>query len=89
MIIANFLAPILMIVILVDPLFKNLLVPKYLNSEFMLAFQIMSVLICCGFRALTFREELQFQFNESYFLIHRLMLDKNAQVFRYVKLRIT
>lgn len=44
------------------------------------------VTICT--RMLTFREELQFHFNESYFFVQKLMQEKNEKVFRYIKLRI-
>lgn len=37
---------------------------------------------------MTYRQELQFVFNESYYLVQKLMIEKNEKVFRYIKLRI-
>lgn len=84
----NFILPMLVFVLFVNPLARQMLVPTYLSSQSFMMFRLTFILIACFSRGLTFREELQFQFNESYHLVQRLMLDKNAQLFKYIKLRI-
>lgn len=45
-------------------------------------------MIAICMRTLTFKEELQFHFNESYFLVQKLMIDKSERIFRYIRLRM-
>jgi len=88
MVYINFLMPVVVLILFTNPLSKTYLVPDVMSPESFLALKVLTVIITCVLRSLTFREELQFQFNESYILVQRLMLDKNAQVFKYIKLRI-
>ena len=46
------------------------------------------VLAAALLRVLSFRDEMQFQFDQSYFLITKLMSDKNEKLFVYVRSRI-
>jgi hypothetical protein len=39
-------------------------------------------------RYLSFREELQLQFDQSYSIISLMMIEKNSKAFQYVKLRV-
>jgi hypothetical protein len=48
----------------------------------------MVIVIAICLRTLTFKEELQFHFNESYFLVQKLLVDKSERIFRYIKLRM-
>ena len=40
-------------------------------------------------KTVVFREELQFQFDQSYFVISKMMDDKDDRVFQYVRARVT
>lgn len=84
----NFLMPALLIVIMVNPLCKSLLVPTVLSQQVFLLIKVLVVIVACALRATSFREEMQFHFSESFFLLHRILQDKNAQLFKYIKLRI-
>jgi len=39
-------------------------------------------------RYMSFREELQLQFDQSYSIISLMMVEKNSKAFQYVKLRV-
>lgn len=69
----NFLAPLLVSLMFVPPLLKNYVVPTYISDDTWKIIRILVVVITIMMKMLTFREELQFQFNESYFLVQRLM----------------
>ncbi len=85
----NVLSPLIVSVLFIKPLVEVLLVPDYLSESTWRILRIAVVVISICLRMMTFREELQFYFNESYFLVQRLMQDKNEKIFRYIKLRIT
>lgn len=84
----NFLAPIFLILLYISPVVKQLLVPDLLSSQ---AYSILKYSITfgvCLLRCTTFREEVQFSFNESYSLIQKLVQNRNEKLFGYVKYRI-
>jgi hypothetical protein len=84
----NLLCPLIITVIYIRIIFETLLVPDYLTEVQWKVFRIAFIVFTLCMRMMTFREELQFFFNESYFLVQRLMQDKNETLFRYIKLRI-
>lgn len=84
----NFLLPLVVVTLFLSPLSKSLLVPGVVSEG---GFQLLkgsSVIIAGVARTLTFRRELQHQFNESYLMVQRLMIDKNVRIFKYVQLRM-
>lgn len=88
MIYINFLTPLLVTILYIQPLFEAHVVPEYLSESTFRVIRVAVVVVAICLRLLTFREELQFLFNESYFLVQKLMIDKNEKIFRYIKLRI-
>lgn len=84
----NFLAPVIIIMLFINPLSKDILVPDYISPATFTLQKIFTVLMSIIFRAFTFRDECQFQFNESYFLVRRVLEDKNEKIFKYVQLRM-
>ena len=57
MIYANFLSPVIVLMMFINPLSKDILVPDYLSSEMFVFQKIFFVLAACFIRAFTFREE--------------------------------
>lgn len=84
----NFIFPVIIVLVFINPLTKSLLVPDLISDSSFTIIKILLVLIASTCRVSSFREELQFQFNESYYLVQRLMIDKNAQIFKYIQLRM-
>lgn len=84
----NVLSPLLVVVLYLSPLVEVLLVPDYISETVWRVGRISFVICALCLRMLTFREEIQFHFNESYFYVQKLMTDKNEKIFRYIKLRI-
>lgn len=85
---ANFLLPLLLVTLFLNPLSKSLLVPNMLSDG---GFQVLKsslVIVASVARTVTFRRELQHQFNESYLMVQRLMIDKNVRIFKYVQYRM-
>jgi len=80
----NFLAPLLMILLMLTPLVKPILVPDYISSQTYQIIKIIFSFFVCAARGLTFRKELQFVLSESYILIQKLMVDKNEKLFKYI-----
>jgi len=81
MMVANFIYPLLMVLLLVNPIVKPLLVPDYISQNTFVILKVLISIVGCGFRCLTFRKELQFTFNESYVMIQKLVIDKNEKLF--------
>ena len=65
------------------------MVPFYLSEASWRILRMGAIVLTICMRMLTFREELQFYFNESYFLVQKLMINKDEKIFRYIKLRIS
>jgi hypothetical protein len=84
----NLLTPLLVSVLYLTPLVETLLVPDLVSENAYRLFRIAFVIGTISLRLLTFREEVQFHLNESYFYVQKLMTDKNEKIFRYIKLRI-
>lgn len=84
----NMLSPLLVAVLFLTPLVESMVVPDFLAESTWKVIRIAFVVVVICIRLLTFREEIQFHFNESYFYVQKLMTEKNEKVFRYVKLRI-
>ncbi|CDW72459.1 UNKNOWN [Stylonychia lemnae] len=84
----NLLSPILIILLFIQPLIEQFVVPEYMVVETWRVIRTGVLVVAVCLRMMTFREELQFLFNESYFLVQKLMIDKNEKLFRYIKLRI-
>ena len=53
----NFLAPVVIVLIFINPLSKDLLVPEYFSAQTYTIQKIFVVILCLIFRTLTFREE--------------------------------
>lgn len=85
----NLFSPLIICMLYITPLFETLLVPDVMSQGIWNFIRIAVVIAAVGIRMLTFREEVQFHFNESYFYVQRLMIDKDEKIFRYIKLRIT
>jgi hypothetical protein len=85
----NLFSPLIICLLYITPLFESVLVPDVLSQGAWNALRIAFVIGSVAVRTLTFREEVQFHFNESYFYVQRLMIDKDEKIFRYIKLRIT
>jgi hypothetical protein len=84
----NFLSPMLVLIMFINPLSKDLVVPDYISSGMFDFQKFFVVIIAIGVRAFTFREECQFQFNESYYLVRKIVEDKNEKLFKYIQLRM-
>lgn len=84
----NMLAPLLIAVFYLTPLVETLIVPDLLSESVWRLGRMVFVVGTVCLRLVTFREEVQFHFNESYFYVQKLMTDKNEKIFRYIKLRI-
>jgi hypothetical protein len=84
----HLLLPVLVILMMINPMSKVLLVPDIVSESVFTGLRLLVIVISCLVRCMTFREELQFQFHESYYLIYRIIQDKNVQLFKYIKLRI-
>ena len=85
----NLFSPLLVCILFITPLLESVVVPDLLSQGVWNLLRIAFVIGSIGLRSLTFREEVQFHFNESYFYVQRLMVDKDEKIFRYIKLRIT
>jgi hypothetical protein len=66
---SNLLSPLVAIILFITPLLETLVVPDYLSVFIWRALRIVFAVVVVGVRALTFREELQFHLNESYFYV--------------------
>ena len=64
--ILHFLAPIFILMLFINPILKDVMVPDLLSSESYNIIKRAVVLIACIIRALTFRNEVQFSLDESY-----------------------
>ena len=84
----NFIAPLFVTLFYIKPIFETLVVPEYLSESTWRILRVLCIAFAVCLRLMTFREEMQFIFNESYLLVQRLMFDKQEKLFRYVKLRI-
>jgi len=84
----NVIAPIIIASLFIRPLIETMVVPDYISEANYKVIRIGFIVVTLCMRIMTFREEMQFYFNESYFLVQRLMIDKNEKIFRYIKLRI-
>lgn len=58
--------------------------PDYVSESSWLSIRVAVLMVIIGLRLFTLRDELQFAFNESYFLVQNLMSDKNEKIFKYV-----
>jgi hypothetical protein len=85
----NLFSPLIVSILFITPLLESVVVPDVISQSVWNLLRIFCVIAAVGLRSLTFREELQFHFNESYFYVQRLMVDKDEKIFRYIKLRIT
>ncbi len=85
----NLFTPLIICLLYISPLFETLAVPDVMSQGIWNFLRIAFVITAVAIRMLTFREEVQFHFNESYFYVQRLMIDKDEKIFRYIKLRIT
>ena len=84
----NVFLPLIVIIMFIKPLVEVHVVPEHLSPTTWGNIRVLMIVLCICLRLLTFREELQFHFNESYFLVQKLMVDKNEKIFRYVRLRM-
>lgn len=69
----NFLTPIFLILVYLNPVIKQLVVPDLISSSVYSFLKYSITFVVCILRCLTFREEIQFSFNESYSLIQKLV----------------
>jgi len=65
----NMLSPLLVVTFFITPLIETLLVPDYIPLELWKGLRLLFVIGVVCLRSATFREELQFHFNESYFYV--------------------
>lgn len=65
----NILAPVIVVSLYIAPLFEALVVPDYISQGIWNALRLFVVIAVIGLRMLTFREEIQFHMNESYFYV--------------------
>jgi len=65
----NFIAPLIVALMFIPSLFKVYVVPVYISDDIWKIVRVFVIVITIMMKMLTFREELQFQFNESYFLV--------------------
>lgn len=84
----NFITPLFVIIMFIDPLARKYIVPNFLSEEVFAAQRLFLVFIACLIRAFTFREELQFCFNESYKWIKHVAANKDERLFKYAQYRI-
>jgi len=84
----NFLAPLFICMTFMPALLKVYVVPDYVGEEMWRVLRVVSIVIAIMVKTLTFREELQYHFNESYFYVQKLMTEINEKLFRYIRLRM-
>lgn len=77
----NFLAPVFLILTYLTPVLKQLLVPDVMSDKSYAILKYSLTFVVCILRCLTFREEVQQTFNESYKLIQNLVQNKNEKLF--------
>lgn len=65
----NLLAPLVVVLMYVQPLLEAFIVPDYLSISTWRVLRVAVVVIAVCIRLMTFRDELQFLFNESYYLV--------------------
>lgn len=65
----NLLSPVIVTLFYVQPLLEAFIVPDYLAESTWRVLRVGIVVLAICTRILTFREELQFLFNESYYLV--------------------
>ena len=86
----NFLGPIIIVILFVYELSGSIVVDKLGASKEV--WEILRLFIVIGFvaaKTVVFREEMQFQFDQSYFVISKMMQDKDEKLFQYVQARVT
>lgn len=88
MMFVNFLSPLLIMILFLNPFAYNYLVPAHISREAFLSQKIFFVALFCIIRMTTFREELQFQFNESFKWIKHVAQTKDERLFKYAQYRI-
>lgn len=90
---ANFLAPILVLLLFMHELTGSLVVDTLgVWDIHWQVFRLLAVLGVVALRFLLFREELQFQFDQSYYIISRMIteeVEKSENTFLYVRSRVT
>lgn len=84
----NLMSPVIVTLFFVQPMLEGFIVPEFVEESTWRILRVGVVVVALCARILTYREELQFLFNESYYLVQKLMIDKNEKIFRYIKLRI-
>jgi len=65
----NLLAPVVIVIFYITPLIETVLVPDYIPKGIWNFIRVALIISAIGFRMLTFREEVQFHLNESYFYV--------------------
>jgi len=65
----NIFAPIFASIFFIKPLFETLIVPEFLLEDTWKLIRISLVVAAICMRMMTIREEMQFFFNESYYLV--------------------
>lgn len=86
----NFLGPIIIVILFSHELSGSLVVEKVGMSKD--TWEISRCFIVIAFvaaKTVVFREEMQFQFDQSYFVISKMMEDKEEKLFQYVKARVS
>lgn len=84
----NFLTPIFLILLYLNPVIKQVLVPDFLSNQVFSVLKYLLTFVVCLLRCFTFREEVQFSYNDSYSLINQLVRNKNEKLITYVRMRI-
>jgi len=84
----NLVCPVIVIFMYIPALSRNMVVPNVMsNTQFDLA-RVMAHLLILMMKTLIFYDELQFNFNDSYFLIKALLANKSEKLFDYIQLKI-
>lgn len=88
MLIGHFVAPIIILLMFINPAIKTVVVPDYLSDDAFNVIKYASVVVAAVLRIGTFRKELQFVCDESFQLMHSIVQTKNEKVFTYVRYRV-
>ena len=81
LVVSHFLAPVIVLLLFISPILKDVLVPDLLSSDAYDLIKMGIVGLVCILRSLSFRREIQFAFDESYQLIHKMVITKNERLF--------
>ena len=88
MIAINFFTPILVFILYIPALSSSFVVPEIMNFETFELIRFGIIFVVIMLKASMFYNELQFEFNENYFYIQKLLSHKHEKLFKYIQLKM-